>query len=578
MKKLKAFWLRRSIATRLTTLMALMLVLVCALWTWFAWTKAEYAVDSNASRHTANNFENIMAVLEDKQYDFAHMPYPNTPEYYRLKSDLYEIYADSPYSIRYFTNNETVVVNSAWCVKGLLHYDEPVGYEEGIVVDIGDFSVDEIQSFYDYLETQDVTHDLPLWNPLLTVYGVLDDTVSPHLFYPNRMETQDGHQVWRASRPVTEQDTCRFYYQDSRPGSDYKQHLDAMRWVQARQRGVSTLELEDLARHNFAANTWANRYLVIQYTYVYDYYAEIAEYFRSVPMMVFLLCLLLLYLFYKGVRRAVVYPLYDTTRQAQHVAHLEFDQFHPDTARGDEIGQLNRALSDMAGDLHARWDSERDLEDKRQQFVAAASHDLKTPLALIGGYAEAIAQDISPEENARYLAAIEQETGRMNELVREMLDYTRLDRTDELQNRKTVDLTALTRSLLEEYAPLFENRRLTCDLMDGVRIRGDETLLRRAFGCLLENAARYSPDGGRISVTLRQAQTALLTVENDCEPIPEEELPRLFEMFYRGDKARSRAGGHGLGLAITRKILALHSLACRAENTKTGVRFIVCQK
>ena len=578
MKKLKAFWLRRSIATRLTTLMALMLVLVCALWTWFAWTKAEYAVDSNASRHTANNFENIMAVLEDKQYDFAHMPYPNTPEYYRLKSDLYEIYADSPYSIRYFTNNETVVVNSAWCVKGLLHYDEPVGYEEGIVVDIGDFSVDEIQSFYDYLETQDVTHDLPLWNPLLTVYGVLDDTVSPHLFYPNRMETQDGHQVWRASRPVTEQDTCRFYYQDSRPGSDYKQHLDAMRWVQARQRGVSTLELEDLARHNFAANTWANRYLVIQYTYVYDYYAEIAEYFRSVPMMVFLLCLLLLYLFYKGVRRAVVYPLYDTTRQAQHVAHLEFDQFHPDTARGDEIGQLNRALSDMAGDLHARWDSERDLENKRQQFVAAASHDLKTPLALIGGYAEAIAQDISPEENARYLAAIEQETGRMNELVREMLDYTRLDRTDELQNRKTVDLTALTRSLLEEYAPLFENRRLTCDLMDGVRIRGDETLLRRAFGCLLENAARYSPDGGRISVTLRQAQTALLTVENDCEPIPEEELPRLFEMFYRGDKARSRAGGHGLGLAITRKILALHSLACRAENTKTGVRFIVCQK
>lgn len=578
MKKLKAFWLRRSIATRLTTLMALMLVLVCALWTWFAWTKAAYEVDSNASRHTANNFENIMAVLEDKQYDFAHMPYPNTPEYYRLKSDLYEIYADSPYSIRYFTNNETVVVNSAWCVKGLLHYDEPVGYEEGIVVDIGDFSVDEIQSFYDYLETQDVTHDLPLWNPLLTVYGVLDDTVSPHLFYPNRMETQDGQQVWRASRPVTEQDTCRFYYQDSRPGSDYKQHLDAMRWVQARQRGVSTLELEDLARHNFAANTWANRYLVIQYTYVYDYYAEIAEYFRSFPMMVFLLCLLLLYLFYKGVRRAVVYPLYDTTRQAQHVAHLEFDQFHPDTARGDEIGQLNRALSDMAGDLHARWDSERDLEDKRQQFVAAASHDLKTPLALIGGYAEAIAQDISPEENARYLAAIEQETGRMNELVREMLDYTRLDRTDELQNRKTVDLTALTRSLLEEYAPLFENRRLTCDLMDGVRIRGDETLLRRAFGCLLENAARYSPDGGRISVTLRQAQKALLTVENDCEPIPEDELPRLFEMFYRGDKARSRAGGHGLGLAITRKILALHSLACRAENTKTGVRFIVCQE
>ena len=577
MKRLRAFWLRRGIATRLTALMALMLALVCALWTWFAWTKAANEVSNNAYYRAKNNYENIMAVLEHKQYDFAHMPYPNTPEYYRLKSDLYEVHADSPYSIRYFTNNETVVVNSAWCVKGLLHYDEPVGYEEGITVDISDFSADEIQSFYDYLETQDITHDMPLRNPLLTVYGVLDDTVSPHLFYPNRIETQDGQQVWRAERPVTEQDTCRFYYQDSFAGSDYQQHLDAMRWVQARQRGVSNLELEDLAHHNFAANTWANRYIVIQYTYVYDYYDDISDYFRSFPMMVFILCLLLLYLFYKGVRRAVVYPLYDTTRQAQHVAHLEFDQFHPDTARGDEIGDLNRALSDMAGDLHARWDSERDLEDRRQQFVAAASHDLKTPLALIGGYAEAIAQDISPEENARYLAAIEQETGRMNALVREMLDYTRLDRTDELQNRKTVDLTALTRSLLEEYAPLFENRRLTCDIMDGVRIRGDETLLRRAFGCLLENAAKYSPDDGRVAVVLRQGG-GIFEVANDCDPIPADELPRLFEMFYRGDKARNRAGGHGLGLAITRKILALHGLAVCAEGTETGVRFVVRKK
>ena len=174
----------------------------------------------------------------------------------------------------------------------------------------------------------------------------------------------------------------------------------------------------------------------------------------------------------------------------------------------------------MAATLHTRWDSERDLEDKRQQFVSAASHDLKTPLALIGGYAEAIAQDISPEENARYLAAIEQETARMNGLVREMLDYTRLDRTDELKNRKTLNLTALVRDVLTEYAPLFEKRRLTADIADGVRIRGDETLLRRAVGCLLENAAKYSPENGRVSVRLTNARNDLLTVENDCEPIP----------------------------------------------------------
>lgn len=126
----------------------------------------------------------------------------------------------------------------------------------------------------------------------------------------------------------------------------------------------------------------------------------------------------------------------------------------------------------------------------------------------------------------------------MNGLVREMLDYTRLDRTDELKNRKTLNLTALVCDVLTEYAPLFEKRRLTADIADGVRIRGDETLLRRAVGCLLENAAKYSPENGRVSVRLTNSRNHLLTVENDCEPIPETELPRLFEMFYRGDKAR----------------------------------------
>ena len=164
-----------------------------------------------------------------------------------------------------------------------------------------------------------------------------------------------------------------------------------------------------------------------------DKEAAYEDLFWGMPLITIALYLIFLFIFYKIVRRMVADPLVDTAREANLVANLAFDEFQPDLKRGDEIGELNRALSEMAATLHTRWDSERDLEDKRQQFVSAASHDLKTPLALIGGYAEAIAQDISPEENARYLAAIEQETDRMNGLVREMLDYTRLDRTDELK-------------------------------------------------------------------------------------------------------------------------------------------------
>ena len=242
------------------------------------------------------------------------------------------------------------------------------------------------------------------------------------------------------------------------------------------------------------------------------------------------------------------------------------------------FAEMAEDINSLGDGMQAALQNEVRAERMKSELITNVSHDLKTPLALIGGYAEAIAQDISPEENARYLAAIEQETDRMNGLVREMLDYTRLDRTDELKNRKTLNLTALVRDVLTEYAPLFEKRHLTADIADGVRIRGDETLLRRAVGCLLENAAKYSPENGRVSVRLTNSRNHLLTVENDCEPIPETELPRLFEMFYRGDKARDRAGGHGLGLAILQKILALHGLTCKAENIKGGVRFIVCNK
>ena len=429
---------------------------------------------------------------------------------------------------------------------------------------------------------------------LITVYGQQIKTDTGFIFFPNRLQIGIGDGEWTAQTPVEETNQFRSdegdYIQGVWPfrtDEVMEGYFDALRYLDTELRAIDG---ENMPDEEWAEVRASQRYVGTSYGMPYDdmglivtaalvdrQYAYDACFYRM-PFITIALYLMFVFLFYKIVRRMVSNPLVDTAREANRVSILAFDEFKPDLKRGDEIGELNRALSEMATTLHTRWDSERDLEEKRQQFVSAASHDLKTPLALIGGYAEAIAQDISPEENARYLAAIEQETDRMNGLVREMLDYTRLDRTDELKNRKTLNLTALVNDMLTEYAPLFEKRRLTADIADGVRIRGDETLLRRAVGCLLENAAKYSPENGRVSVRLTNSRNHLLTVENDCEPIPETELPRLFEMFYRGDKARDRAGGHGLGLAILQKILALHGLTCKAENIKGGVRFIVCNK
>lgn len=573
-----------GIAARLTAVVAVILAVFLVPW---VWRVAELAQDeakdlAGASMRASTGL--LMSDLKILKGDAARYPAEGTEEYYLLRGNLCRDGVDTPYIIRYYDeNHKRVLIRSPL----MLYYHPATGYCYGI--DLSDFSEQSLREMNEILGGHEHAEDR-----LITVYGQRIKTDTGFIFFPNRLQIGIGDGEWTAQTPVEETNQFRSdegdYIQGVWPfrtDEVMEGYFDALRYLDTELRAIDG---ENIPDEEWAEIRASKRYVgtfngmpyddkvifataaLIDRPYAYD------ACFYGMPFITIALYLIFLFIFYKIVRRMVADPLVDTAREANLVANLAFDEFKPDLKRGDEIGELNRALSEMADTLHARWDSERDLEDKRQQFVSAASHDLKTPLALIGGYAEAIAQDISPEENARYLAAIEQETARMNGLVREMLDYTRLDRTDELKNRKTLNLTALVRDVLTEYAPLFEKRRLTADIADGVRIRGDETLLRRAVGCLLENAAKYSPENGRVSVRLTNSRNHLLTVENDCEPIPEDELPRLFEMFYRGDKARDRAGGHGLGLAILQKILALHGLICKAENIKGGVRFIVCNK
>lgn len=573
-----------GIAARLTAVVAVILAVFLVPW---VWRVAELAQDeakdlAGASMRASTGL--LMSDLKILKGDAARYPAEGTAEYDLLRANLCRDGVDTPYIIRYYDeNHKRVLIRSPL----MLYYHPATGYGYGI--DLSDFSEQSLREMNEILGGHEHAEDR-----LITVYGQRIKTDTGFIFFPNRLQIGIGDGEWTAQTPVEETNQFRSdeddYIQGTWPfctDAAMEGYFDALRYLDTELRAIDG---ENIPDEEWAEVRASKRYVGTFQGMPYDDEVLLAtaalvnrEYaygtcFRLMPPITIALYLIFLFLFYKIVRRMVSAPLVDTAREANLVSILAFDEFKPDLKRGDEIGELNRALSEMAATLHTRWDSERDLEDKRQQFVSAASHDLKTPLALIGGYAEAIAQDISPEENARYLAAIEQETDRMNGLVREMLDYTRLDRTDELKNRKTLNLTALVRDMLTEYAPLFEKRRLTADIADGVRIRGDETLLRRAVGCLLENAAKYSPENGRVSVRLTNSRNHLLTVENDCEPIPETELPRLFEMFYRGDKARDRAGGHGLGLAILQKILALHGLTCKAENIKGGVRFIVCNK
>lgn len=564
-----------GIAARLTAVVAVILAVFVVPWVVNIAKQARFDAQDSANSDVNNRFRGIDYRLTEKGYDPDNMPSVNTPEYDAMRFDVayYNWRLEQPYLMQYYDGqNKQVVMRSPLLLYGA----------DGDI-DISDFSEKDIREMREVYGPKKGFSDGVGY--IAMIYGKKIENNGHTIYIPNRICVGAYDYEWTAQTPVEEvgqwEEMPQWCFDKD---SNMEVYFAEKKYLETKLRCINGENVKvDHTGGYFTiflslSSTIGYGHGMVMATAPIDKEAAYEDLFWGMPFITIALYLIFLFIFYKIVRRMVSDPLVDTAREANLVANLAFDEFKPDLKRGDEIGELNRALSEMAATLHTRWDSERDLEDKRQQFVSAASHDLKTPLALIGGYAEAIAQDISPEENARYLAAIEQETDRMNGLVREMLDYTRLDRTDELKNRKTLNLTALVRDMLTEYAPLFEKRRLTADIADGVRIRGDETLLRRAVGCLLENAAKYSPENGRVSVRLTNSRNHLLTVENDCEPIPEDELPRLFEMFYRGDKARDRAGGHGLGLAILQKILALHGLTCKAENIKGGVRFVVCNK
>ena len=261
-----------------------------------------------------------------------------------------------------------------------------------------------------------------------------------------------------------------------------------------------------------------------------------------------------LLLFAWAIRKIVVRPLERPRRTSAGWPGWTSGGWRGDTRRRDEIGGLNRDLRQMAAELQARWDDERALEQRRQDFAGAASHELKTPLALMRGYTEGLEQGIGDREE--YLARMEEQIDRMDRLVLELLEQTRLERMEQLPRMEQVDLTGLIRTLLKQTAPLFDGLTVRTRLQEGCSLSGDRALLERAYGNLLSNAARYCTPGGQVRIQLEQAPCApVFTIWNHAGPIPETELP--------GCSSRS-TGGQGQGPHRQR-----HGPGHRAEDLHT---------
>lgn len=212
----------------------------------------------------------------------------------------------------------------------------------------------------------------------------------------------------------------------------------------------------------------------------------------------------------------------------------------------------------------------------RRDFVANVSHELRTPLTAIRGYVEALIDGPpSPAEGQRFLEIIDRHAWRMERLVKDLLRLARLDAGQEVLERAPCDLLAVCSGVLSELLPTLESRdqRVDIDAAPAATVvLGDAVKLHDILRNLLENASNYAPEGSTVTLQSRREDDAVLLAVLDQGPgIPEADLQRVFERFYRVDKARSReTGGTGLGLSIVRHLVDLHGGTVSAANRPGG--------
>ncbi len=284
-------------------------------------------------------------------------------------------------------------------------------------------------------------------------------------------------------------------------------------------------------------------------------------------------------------------PLIEMANIADRMSGLDFSA-KCESGGQDEIGKLGLSLNRLSayleqavGELQqsneqlAKEIKEKErIDEMRKEFIVNVSHELKTPIALIQGYAEGLTAGVAedPEDRKYYCDTIADEAANMNTLVMQLLSLSKLELGAEQTYFEEVDLNVLCNEAVRKTAVLCESRGLKVVSEDTVAtVRSDEGLLEQVIMNYLSNAIRYTSDNGTIELSAkRDGNRVRLEVFNEGEGLPEAELSKIWDKFYRTDRARARVdGGTGIGLSLVKAIAVTLKGECGAMNAENGIVF-----
>lgn len=285
-------------------------------------------------------------------------------------------------------------------------------------------------------------------------------------------------------------------------------------------------------------------------------------------------------------------PIVEITDISGQVADLHFDRKY-EGKQNNEIGRLGENINLMSENLErairdlrqANTALEEDLHEKeqidemRRLFLSNVSHELKTPIALIQGYAEGLMEGVAddPESTAYYCEVIADEAKKMNQIVRRLLSLDEIESGEMKITPEDFNLTELIRAVADSMKVMTADK--DCDwsltMPEEVMVHADEFMIESVVSNYLSNACHYVSDPGTITVrVLIRRGRAIVSVHNTGNAIPDEELANIWDKFYKVDRARTREyGGSGIGLSIVKAVITAHESRCGVRNRDHGVEF-----
>lgn len=290
----------------------------------------------------------------------------------------------------------------------------------------------------------------------------------------------------------------------------------------------------------------------------------------------YLLSLVLLTGISLSIAYIIVKPIHRIENSAKHIARREFD-YPIDMSRHDELGDLANSIDIMSKELektishlYQEIDKVKNLENIRKEFVSNFTHEIKTPLGIINGFSELVQLEQDESKRNEYIDIIQNETHKINQLVKAMLDYSRLESQAITLNLEETDLSQLLETSVEELQYLIDKKNIQMILdIQPVCVKVDRFRITMVYSNFICNAIRYSPEQGVIKIVLNEH---MFSIENESDPIPQEDIEKIWLTFHKVNKSRNDEGT-GLGLAICRTIFELHHFEYGVENTKQGVKF-----